>query len=143
MCGLRTVPVSREREARLSADSIPAQAIEALGIKVYGFGEFEALGAARPAPPTPPAPEDTATIMYTSGTTGDPKGVLLSHRAVVAAVAGLIAYLEQVRHFAPHMLSLSSLLLGEGYDMFTAPGAKKWVSGCNVRCANHAGSSCR
>jgi long-chain acyl-CoA synthetase len=32
----------------------------------------------------PPAPTDTAALMYTSGTTGQPKGVMLSHRGVLA-----------------------------------------------------------
>ena len=40
---------------------------------MYSFEEFAALGAAKPAAPTPPAAEDYCTIMYTSGTTGDPK----------------------------------------------------------------------
>ena len=31
----------------------------------------------------PPAPTDTAALMYTSGTTGQPKGVMLSHRGVL------------------------------------------------------------
>lgn len=31
------------------------------------------------------APEDVAVIVYTSGTTGKPKGAMLSHRAIVAA----------------------------------------------------------
>jgi len=40
---------------------------------VYAYEEFLALGKTHPAPPVPPAAEDFCTIMYTSGTTGDPK----------------------------------------------------------------------
>jgi long-subunit acyl-CoA synthetase (AMP-forming) len=42
-------------------------------VQVHSFDEFLALGKANPAPPVPPSPEDYCTIMYTSGTTGDPK----------------------------------------------------------------------
>lgn len=40
---------------------------------MYAYEEFLALGKQHPAAPVPPSPEEYCTIMYTSGTTGDPK----------------------------------------------------------------------
>ncbi len=42
--------------------------------------EYEALFAPAPAPVAPRAPQDLAWLFYTSGTTGKPKGVMLTHR---------------------------------------------------------------
>ncbi len=62
-----------------------------LDIKIYSIGQIEAIGASF-GPPVynPPAPSDIITINYTSGTTGAPKGVVLTHLAAVAAASTAI-----------------------------------------------------
>lgn len=44
-----------------------------------------------------PSAEDIACIMYTSGTSGTPKGVLISHRAIVSGVSGAIDMIDQTK----------------------------------------------
>jgi feruloyl-CoA synthase len=45
----------------------------------------DAMAAAGPFTPLPIEPEDLAQILYTSGTTGNPKGCLHTHKSVVSA----------------------------------------------------------
>lgn len=75
-----------ERPGNSKAALLNAMAAEA-GISVHYIGDVEALGAASPLPMKPPRPEDFVTINYTSGTTGNPKGVVLTHANAVAATA--------------------------------------------------------
>jgi long-chain acyl-CoA synthetase len=51
-----------------------------VGVTIHYIKDVEALGELKPLPMQPPTPDDIATINYTSGTTGNPKGVVLSHR---------------------------------------------------------------
>jgi len=70
-----------------SIDPAEVAECEKLGIKLIGFSELQKLGAEAGNFPTLPAPSDYAYVMYTSGTTGNPKGALLRHSNIVAAMA--------------------------------------------------------
>ncbi|KAK7269590.1 hypothetical protein RIF29_22323 [Crotalaria pallida] len=67
----------------------------AIGIKPYSWDEFLHMGKQNPSSIFPPQSHNICTIMYTSGTSGDPKGVVLTHENIAALVRGLDLFLEQ------------------------------------------------
>lgn len=78
-------------------DSAIRKRIENCGVKMITFDALMDLGKANPAESTPPAPEDVCCIMYTSGTSGTPKGVVLHHRAIVSGIAGAHDMIAQTK----------------------------------------------
>ena len=61
----------------------------ALGVPEVSFEELEGLLSGLPAPEqVEVGPEDLAEVMFTSGTTGDPKGVMLTHRNLTSNIHG-------------------------------------------------------
>ncbi len=69
-----------------------------------------------PDPYGHPSPDDLACILYTSGTTGRPKGVMLSHRNIAANTRSIVEYLglthrDSVLSILPFYYSYGSSLL--------------------------------
>ncbi|KAK9481163.1 eukaryotic long-chain fatty acid CoA synthetase (LC-FACS) [Lipomyces japonicus] len=111
-------------------------------VTVLSIEDLFKLGTDHPAEPNPPSPDDVSCIMYTSGSTGPPKGVVLRHRNVIAAVYGvqgsiegaitpydyLLTYLP-LAHILEFVFELACLYLGGklGY------GTVKTISDASVR----------
>ncbi|XP_074530513.1 long-chain-fatty-acid--CoA ligase 1-like [Halichoeres trimaculatus] len=64
------------------------------GITILSMQEMEEIGKANHCAPVPPQPEDMAVICFTSGTTGNPKGAMLTHRNVVSNCSAFIKVTE-------------------------------------------------
>eukprot|EP01134_Creolimax_fragrantissima_P003392 CFRG3392T1 len=58
-------------------------------IKLVTFVDLVLLGEVYPAQHSPPTESDRAVIMYTSGTTGSPKGVQITHGNIMASLKSI------------------------------------------------------
>lgn len=71
--------------------------MRSVNIKVISLHDLERIGEAYPSPPKPPQATDIATICYTSGTTGKPKGALISHQNMLSVMAAGLEGVIQAR----------------------------------------------
>jgi long-chain acyl-CoA synthetase len=100
------------------------------------FSEVLKIGARRPCAPVEVAPDDSAFLQYTGGTTGVSKGAVLLHRNVTADVAQTWAWLEwYLGPLGPHFM-VTALPL---YHIFALTACCMLViktGGCCVLIAN-------
>ncbi|KAJ8796441.1 hypothetical protein J1605_017911 [Eschrichtius robustus] len=92
------------------------------GVIVHTMAAVQALGAKASAenkPHSKPVPSDIAVIMYTSGSTGLPKGVMISHSNLIAGITGMAERIPELGEkdvyigYLPlaHVLELSAELV--------------------------------
>ncbi|KAL9271915.1 Long chain acyl-CoA synthetase 4-like protein [Drosera capensis] len=87
------------------------------GLTIYAWEEFMQLDIEEEYELPAKKKTDVCTIMYTSGTTGDPKGVLISNESILALIAGVKHFLISVKE-ALHVedVYLSYLPLAHIFD---------------------------
>lgn len=89
--------------------------------------------AAAPPPPHGAAPDDVASLVYTSGTSGRPKGVMLSHRALLWNARATAAVIPP----RPDDLFLSVLPIAHAFER-TIGYYLPMMGGCTVAYARSA-----
>ncbi|OAY70857.1 Long chain acyl-CoA synthetase 1, partial [Ananas comosus] len=70
------------------------EAASKIGLQIYSWNDFLRIGKENLCEPLPPRPLDICTIMYTSGTSGNPKGVILTHESNAMYVRGVDLYMD-------------------------------------------------
>ncbi|XP_078269628.1 long-chain-fatty-acid--CoA ligase 5 [Rhinoraja longicauda] len=85
-------------------------------VEVLTLKEVEDLGRENLQKPIPPKPDDLSIVCFTSGTTGDPKGAMLTHRNVVANTAAVFTIMGSNFSINTDDISISYLPLAHMFE---------------------------
>ncbi|XP_068161272.1 long-chain-fatty-acid--CoA ligase 5 [Antennarius striatus] len=86
------------------------------GVEILSMQDVETLGKNNLQKPIPPRPEDLGIVCFTSGTTGNPKGAMLTHENVVSDAAGVIKGFETTVVPTTDDVSISFLPLAHMFE---------------------------
>uniref|UniRef100_A0A453F5H8 4-coumarate--CoA ligase n=1 Tax=Aegilops tauschii subsp. strangulata TaxID=200361 RepID=A0A453F5H8_AEGTS len=81
------------------------------GLSIYSWDEFISLAGDQEFDLPVNQRTDICTIMYTSGTTGDPKGVLISNASIICLIAGVDRLLNSVNERVRRQQPLCHVIL--------------------------------
>jgi long-chain acyl-CoA synthetase len=86
------------------------------GLTFHTMEQLEELGKENPVEPQPVTPDDLSTICYTSGTTGNPKGAMLTHKGLIATCSGIQTVLGKEYGLSPADVHISFLPLAHAME---------------------------
>lgn len=96
LCAAKQTKLCPHFQYVLLVDGVTPEALSMANkhdLQLISLAKVEATGAARIQTSghrhTPPSGDDVATFCYTSGTTGDPKGALITHTNLMSAMVGM------------------------------------------------------
>ncbi|KFQ92261.1 Long-chain-fatty-acid--CoA ligase 5 [Nipponia nippon] len=87
-----------------------------VGVEILALQEVEELGRNNIREPVPPKPEDLCIVCFTSGTTGNPKGAMLTHQNVVANAAAFLRSTENTVECTSSDITISYLPLAHMFE---------------------------
>ncbi|XP_023594798.1 long-chain-fatty-acid--CoA ligase 6 isoform X4 [Trichechus manatus latirostris] len=108
------------------------------GVVVKSMQAVEDCGQANYHAPVPPKPDDLSIVCFTSGTTGNPKGAMLTHGNVVADFSGFLKVTEgdirllsdDMKALCPTIFPVVPRLLNRMYDKIFSQAntpLKRWL----------------
>lgn len=127
-CGIRTVVTTRKMPVVDLPDGVNVLEIDDFGAKIGRFERFFAYFGAKFLPfRRRTTPDSTATVVFSSGSTGIPKGVVLTHYNLLANIEGM----GQLFWLTPHDRIAGVLPFFHSFG-FTVTIWFPLVAGCGV-----------